>query len=79
MVENGSQEYMPKQFYPKYCRSIGCYKCPVPKAVCRENFCQRGISSSSDWNRYVDRHCRVQWITGEWESCPHYSDCYRDL
>jgi len=81
MVENMDEGTMPSTFYPKYCRSVGCYKCPVPKAHCRSNYCARrvGSTTSRDWNRFIDTHCRVQWITGEWVSCPHYSDCYRDL
>jgi len=43
MVENMDEGTMPSTFYPKYCRSVGCYKCPVPKAHCRSNYCARRV------------------------------------
>ena len=67
---------MPRRFYPKYCRSVGCYKCPVPKAVCKENYCQRRVTGA-DWLQFKRRHCKVRMMSGEYIVCPDHAICYK--
>lgn len=62
--------------YPKYCQATGCTRCPVPMAVCRENYCQRCIGTGADWSSFKRRHCNVKMMTGEYIVCPDYATCY---